>query len=89
MVGAYNSMRRTSFRRDYESDGMWIYNIDGKNALTASPSPEADRDGLTPVARIELCRNRCFVVTDKPSDDLWPFHDRFQERQADTAPDSP
>jgi hypothetical protein len=78
-----NSQWRTSFRRDYDSNGMWIYNIDGINALHESHSAEPDRDGLTPAERIELCRNRCFVVTDKPDADLWPYDDRFEELRAE------
>jgi hypothetical protein len=76
-----NSQWRTSFRRDYESDGKWIYNADGKNSLNSAASEE-DRDGLTAEERIELCKHRCFVRSPKPDDDLWPFDDRFEETLA-------
>jgi hypothetical protein len=74
-----NSQWRTDFRRDYESDGMRIYNFDGTNRLNVLAVSGVDRDGLTPGERIELCRNRCFVVTSKSHEDLWPFDDRFEE----------
>jgi hypothetical protein len=75
-----NSQWRTSFRRDYESDGMRIYNADAKNNLLKLQAPsEQDRDGLTLEERIELCRNRCFIITPKPDQDLWPYDDRFEE----------
>jgi hypothetical protein len=73
-----NSQWRTSFRRDYQSDGTWIYNADGTNLLDVDVSVD-DRDGLTRDERIELCRNRCFIVTSKADRDLWPFDDRLDE----------
>ena len=78
MGWGHNSQWRTSFRRDYESDGKWVYNADGEHLLNV-PSVEEDRDGLTIEERIELCRNRCFIVTPKPNEDLWPFDDRHEE----------
>ncbi len=75
-----NSQWRTSFRRDYQSDGMWVFhNADGHNLLNAHAVKEADRDGLTPDERVELCKNRCFVVTSKQDEDLWPFDNRLDE----------
>jgi hypothetical protein len=74
-----NSQWRTRFRRDYLSDGERSYNIDGDNDLARGPSSEPDRDGLTISQRIELCKNRCFVLTDKDDSDLWPYDDRFAE----------
>jgi hypothetical protein len=73
-----NSQWRTSFRRDYQSDGTWIYNADGTNLLNADVSGD-DRDGLTRDERIELCRNRCFIITSRHDRDLWPYDDRFEE----------
>jgi hypothetical protein len=75
-----NSQWRTSFRRDYESGRTWIYNADGKNLLNAKwTSEKEDRDGLTEEERVELCKNRCFIVTSKQDQDLWPFDDRVEE----------
>ncbi len=74
-----NSQWRTSFRRDYETGGMWIYNANGKCLLNGQLMPEEDRDGLTQEERMELCKNRCFIVTSKQNDDLWPFDDRIEE----------
>lgn len=74
-----NSQWRTSFRRDYLSDGNRVYNADGKNLLNSTPISEPDRDGLTLAERVELCRNRCFVVTSRQDEDLWPFYDRFEK----------
>ena len=36
----------------------------------------------TPAQRVELVRNRCFITTDLPSGDLWPFDDFFIEARA-------
>ncbi len=74
-----NSQWRTNHRRDYLSDGMWIYNADGKNLLNAQTISEPDEEGLTLEERVELCRNRCFIVTSKQDQDLWPFDDRLEE----------
>jgi hypothetical protein len=73
-----NSQWRTSFRRDYEYDGKLLYNINGKNSLNELPTEE-DRDKLTPLERLELCRNRCFIITSKQHSDLWPYDDRYEE----------
>ena len=75
----HNSQWRTDFRRDYQTDEKWLYNVDGSKSLNALRSVELDPDGLTPAERIELCRNRCFVTTSKPDRDLSPFQDRFAE----------
>src|SRR5262249_44186431 len=74
-----NSQWRTSIRRDYQSGRGWIYNVDGKNLLNASTIPEDGRDGLAHEERVELCKNRCFLVTSKEDQDLWPFDDRLDE----------
>lgn len=73
-----NSQWRTSFRRDYDSNGIRIYNADGRHML-GGPATEEDRDGLTVEERLELCRHRCFVTSPKPDSDLWPYDDRFDE----------
>jgi hypothetical protein len=74
-----NSQWRTSFRRDYQVGRTWIYNADGKNLLNADAMSEEDGDGLTKEERAELCKNRCFIVTSKQDQDLWPFDDRLEE----------
>jgi hypothetical protein len=74
-----NSQWRTSIRRDYESSGRWIYNADGKNLLNVPAISEEDRDGLTHEERVELCKNRCFIITSKQDEDLWPFDDQLEE----------
>lgn len=74
-----NSQWRTAIRRDYECDGKRIYDFDGPLLLDGSPRAEADRDGLTLAERIELCRNRCFIICAKDHTDLWPFDDRLEE----------
>jgi hypothetical protein len=87
MGWGHNSQWRTAFRRDYECAGRWFYNVDGKNSLSDAAAPaiggELGRmiaaENLTPRERIELCRNRCFVVTKKNGDDLWPFDDCHEE----------
>jgi hypothetical protein len=74
-----NSQWRTSFRRDYHSHGIWVYNADRENLLNVDTTSEEDRDGLTHEERVELCKNRCFIVTSKQDQDLWPFDDRLEE----------
>ncbi len=74
-----NSQWRTNFRRDYSTDGRNIFNIDGKNCLSVCDTAVDDRDGLTNCDRIELCRNRCFIVSPKISNDLWPYDDRLDD----------
>ncbi len=74
-----NSQWRTNYRRDYRTANTWIYNEDGTNLLNARATPEKDRDGLTNLERMELCRNRCFIVISKPDQDLFPFDDRLEE----------
>ena len=74
-----NSQWRTDFRRDYEHRGQWVYHADGKNLLGLDATAGGDRDGLTAEERIELCKNRCFIVTGKDDVDLWPYDDRYEE----------
>jgi hypothetical protein len=77
-----NSQWRTEFRRDYRVLGRCFYNVDGLHDLSAQPTgpyePESAEYSLTPEERIELLIHRCLVSTTKPSDDLWPYHDRFE-----------
>lgn len=74
-----NSQWRTDFRRDYQAGNTRIYNVDGINQLKANGSSSTDKDGLTAGERIEHCKFRCFVVTPKPDQDLWPLDDRYEE----------
>lgn len=75
-----NSQWRTSFRRDYRMGNTLIYNADGTNSLQSHAQSKEDRDGLKSEERVELCRNRCFIITLKDDSDLWPYDDRFEER---------
>lgn len=80
MGWGHNSQWRTSFRRDYQCEGRWFYNIDGHLSLNQElPPGEVDRDDLTHSERIELCRNRSFLTAKKKHDDLYPFDDRYEE----------
>ena len=72
-----NSQWRTDFRRDYLVDDKMYFNVDAKPNSRHRPE-EPDRDGLTPDERRELLLNRCFITVDKPSDDLWPYDDRYR-----------
>jgi len=69
-----NSQWRTSFRRDYRVGKTCLFNVDGRADPTDDPNE--DRDGLTPSERIELTVHRCFITTNKPHHDLWPYDDR-------------
>lgn len=73
-----NSSWRTRFRRDYRIRDTLYFNVDGENDLAAPASGEGDRDGLTSEERIELLTNRCFIRTEKPHDDLWPYDDVYR-----------
>ena len=75
-----NSQWRTDYRRDYETGGKRFYHSRGKNLLNEQGAAEPDRDGLTAQERIELCRNRCFIRTRREDRDLWPYHDRWEEK---------
>lgn len=79
MGWGHNSQWRTRFRRDYEHPGRLYYNVDGKDSLFSSPATDRDRDELTSDERIELCKNRCFIRTTKPSEDLWPYDYSYTE----------
>jgi hypothetical protein len=78
-----NSQWRTAFRRDYVFKNQVFYNVDGKldarfpNSVSNSKNPA--REELTPSERVELLSNRCFIMTQKPHYDLWPFDDFYIE----------
>jgi hypothetical protein len=73
-----NSQWRTSFRRDYQIGGELYYNVDGKHDLRKPFARSEDQDGLSQEERIELLVNRCFIVTERPHTDLWPFDDTLR-----------
>lgn len=79
----HNSQWRTDFRRDYEDGEAYYYHVDGVEPLARGSESHiasaSDRDGLTPDERLELLVNRCFILTEKPHDDLWPYHDTYRE----------
>jgi len=62
-----NSQWRTSFRRDYEADGVLYYNVDVVRE-TRGADPDLDE-----AAARELVRHRCFVTGTQPDDDRWPY----------------
>ncbi|CAN7223189.1 hypothetical protein [Rhizobacter sp. LjRoot28] len=72
-----NSSWRTPFRRDYCLNGKFHFNVDGPNDIAAVPAGALDEHGLTRQERQELLVNRCFVVCDKDSTDLFPYDDRW------------
>jgi hypothetical protein len=73
-----NSQWRTSFRRDYRVAGSLYFNIDGRHDLAARDLVSVHEDSLTQHERIELLTNRCFVITAKEGDDLWPYDDKLR-----------
>lgn len=79
-----NSQWRTGFRRDYECDEHLYYNVDGDIDLTTDAQFNENEDTLSVSERIELCKNRSFIVSKRPDADLWYSYDyRFRERQSD------
>ena len=73
-----NSQWRTSSRRDYLIGDTLYFNVDGENDLAAPASGEGGSDGLTAEERIELLTNRCFIRSEKPHDDQWPYDDVYR-----------
>ncbi len=78
-----NSQWCTEFRRDYEDDSALYYNVDSEDDVffpaKSYGSPNPARESITSAERIELLVNRCFIVTDKSHEDLWPYGDRYTE----------
>ena len=77
-----NSQWRTAFRRDYEDNKAYYYNVDGKVAVHRPRSqgpPILVREELTPEERIELLVHRCFIVTAHEHRERWPWHDTYTE----------
>jgi hypothetical protein len=76
-----NSQWRTSFRRDYEHDGCFLYNVDGEIDLTSDSQFNKDHIELPVLERIELCKNRCFIISMREDSDLWPYNYCYCESQ--------
>jgi hypothetical protein len=84
LVGwGHNSQWATRFRRDYQDDSAYYYNVDGsRNLIITNRKARLSKfrtQVLTPVERLELLVNRCFIVTDKSPEELWPYYDRYTE----------
>lgn len=87
----HNSQWRTSFRRDYQDQGTstFHYNVGEQHMGEQYDLTQADRvmseweQGLQVQLerpeRIELLVNRCFIRTEKPYEDRYPFHDTYRE----------
>ena len=75
-----NSQWRTRFRRDYCLDGWFHFNVDGSIHVDDPPTAGEACDGLVEPARSELVVHRCFVVTEGPHDDLFPYDIRLSLR---------
>jgi hypothetical protein len=72
-----NSQWRTSFRRDYFLKGEFYYNVaDDHNPRKSMPEDLEEHEQL------ELLRHRCFVLTDRPHADLFPYKLRHHEPMA-------
>lgn len=81
-----NSQWRTRFRRDYFVGGYYYYNVDVDSRTRNNLNDEmitfdsSDDDSLTRLERIELVKNRCFILAQvQPDNDLWPYDDFFKE----------
>jgi len=81
----HNSQWGTEHRRDYIEGDCFHYNVDGRSYLDDSycrrrrgDDPE-EQDDLTLAERIELLTHRCFVRTEKPACDYYPYDDRYSE----------
>ena len=72
-----NSQWRTRFRRDYHIGENYYFNVDGKNDLSADQSAKNASNELSVAERIELVTNRCFILSEKPHDDRWPYDDKM------------
>lgn len=77
-----NSQWRTAFRRDYQTETAFHYNVDEipEDGALILP-PLNNEDGFTAGERIELLRNRCFIKTTKPHQDLFPYNDFYVEQR--------
>ncbi len=74
-----NSQWRTQFRRDYRTETAFYYNVDEMPENGDLAISSLNGDELTTDERIELLRNRCFIKTTKPHQDLFPYNDFYVE----------
>ena len=73
-----NSQWRTAFRRDYVTASTSCFNADGaRNVRDPAPDDHPAHDELSVEQRIELLTHRCFVRTELPHEDRWPYDDRL------------
>lgn len=73
-----NSRWRTAFRRDYVTPSTACFNADGKwDVREPVPDGNSGREELSVEQRIELLTHRCFVRTELPHEDRWPYDDRL------------
>jgi hypothetical protein len=71
-----NSQWRTDFRRDYEDEKAYYYNVD----MTGEISPRyKERDDLMPDEQLELLRHRCFIKTPKDVRERSPHYYTYTE----------
>jgi len=68
-----NSQWRTAFRRDFILENRFHFNVD------AGPCPPDFYSDLTEEQKVELVRNRCFIKSAAPHDDLCPYFLRHEE----------
>jgi hypothetical protein len=75
-----NSPWRTCFRRDYEGDARYYYNVGG---ASDTASPDTWRSGSevaeSPEERIEMLVNRCFILSAEPVEELDPYSEKYTE----------
>jgi hypothetical protein len=72
----HNSSWRTKFRRDYAIGDYYYFNID------AAPNPSENFvGGLMIDEQAELIMHRCFVICNKPHDDLYPYRNKLTVRR--------
>lgn len=76
-----NSQWRTTLRRDYHTETAFYYNIDEMSEEGTTTLPALYQEALTADERIELLRNRCFIKTTKPHQDLFPYNDFYIEQR--------
>lgn len=77
-----NSQWRTTFRRDYQTETAFYYNVDEMpETITATLPPSSDEIEMTLLERVELLRYRCFIKTTKSHQDLFPYNDFYVERR--------
>lgn len=70
-----NSRWRTAFRRDYRVDGVLHFNVDAPYDLATGLMPPAYDMDLQQCREIVI--NRSFVITDSPSEEMWPYDFRL------------